>query len=373
MNPSSPRLVYLDQFRGYTVAGMVAVNYLGHYTAVVHPVLRHHNTYCSYADTIMPQFFLAVGFALRYTLLKRLATEGWRAAHWRVIRRVFALLILAALVHGFDRVNVSWDALWEQGLWSWLVRACERTYFQTLTHIAVTTLWVLPVIAARWPIRFLWMIGSAALHLWLSHQFWLKVAWERPVIDGGPLGFLTWSIPVLVGTFAADWLTGANPPGGKIKLVISGTVLMLLGYGLSCLTLTTAQESQGLVRYAPPPFTAPLASAADQKGKSSVDLWTMSQRTGSVSYQTFAAGFSLIVLFLCCVIFDQHRQIGLFRTLGSNALVAYIVQGLAIDSAHHLLPASAPLWAVFVGSLAVLAITWMVCRYLEARGWYLRL
>jgi fucose 4-O-acetylase-like acetyltransferase len=217
------------------------------------------------------------------------------------------------------------------------------------------------------------MIGSAAVHVWLSHQFWLKEAWERPVIDGGPLGFLTWSIPVLMGTFAADWLTGTNKRSVKMKLVVAGIVLMLLGYGLSCLTLSTAQESQGLIRYAPPPFTAPLATDADQKGKSSVDLWTMSQRTGSASYQTFAAGFALIVLFLCCVIFDQERQIGLFRTLGSNALVAYIVQGLAIDSAHHLLPSSAPLWAVVTGMMAVLAITWLVCRYLETRAWYVRL
>jgi predicted acyltransferase len=173
-----------------------------------------------------------------------------------------------------------------------------------------------------------------------------------------------------MGSFAADWLNGDNPRIAQSKLLIAGTVLMLFGYGLSSLTLTTPQASEGWIRYTPPPFVAP---TSEQKGKPAVDLWTMSQRTGSASYQFFAAGFSLIVLLLCYVIFDQHLQIGLFRTLGSNALVAYVVQGLAIDSAHHLLPSSAPLWAVTLGFLLVLGITWLVCRYLEARGWYLRL
>ena len=35
------------------------------------PVLSHHHTYFSFADSIMPQFFLAVGFAYRLTFLRR--------------------------------------------------------------------------------------------------------------------------------------------------------------------------------------------------------------------------------------------------------------------------------------------------------------
>ncbi|MBY0374472.1 MAG: hypothetical protein K2Q23_10790, partial [Bryobacteraceae bacterium] len=65
------RILSMDQFRGYTVAGMFLVNFLGGFAAV-HPVLKHHNTYCSYADTIMPQFFFAVGFALRLVLLRNI-------------------------------------------------------------------------------------------------------------------------------------------------------------------------------------------------------------------------------------------------------------------------------------------------------------
>ena len=79
------RIVSLDQFRGYTVAGMLLVNFLGGYREVP-AILKHHNTYCSYADTIMPQFFFAVGFAYRLTFLRRLKTEGRSSAFWAVFR-----------------------------------------------------------------------------------------------------------------------------------------------------------------------------------------------------------------------------------------------------------------------------------------------
>ncbi|MFM8189440.1 MAG: hypothetical protein ACKN85_13260, partial [Pirellula sp.] len=61
------RLSSLDQFRGYTVLGMLVVNYSGDYAAC--PQLwKHSNDYLSYADTIMPQFLFAVGFSLRLTV-----------------------------------------------------------------------------------------------------------------------------------------------------------------------------------------------------------------------------------------------------------------------------------------------------------------
>jgi predicted acyltransferase len=73
------RLASLDQFRRYTVAAMLMVNFLGGYK-VVPAILKHHNTYCSYADQVMPQFFFAVGFAYRLTFLKRATTLGAGAA-----------------------------------------------------------------------------------------------------------------------------------------------------------------------------------------------------------------------------------------------------------------------------------------------------
>ena len=61
--PTTKRMTALDQFRGYAVAGMVLVNFLGNY-ACAPRILRHTNDYCSYADTIMPNFLFAVGFSI---------------------------------------------------------------------------------------------------------------------------------------------------------------------------------------------------------------------------------------------------------------------------------------------------------------------
>lgn len=375
------RLRYLDQFRGYTVFGMIVVNYLGGFHKQIHPIFHHHNTYCSYADTIMPQFFFAVGFALRFTMVKRLQTEGWWPAHGRLIKRVFGLLLIAALVHGFDNANLNWAALQEKGFFVWLENTCSRNFFQTLTHIAVTTLWVIPVISQSWLVRLLWLVASAWLHVVLSQEFYLQYALTRPVIDGGPLGFLTWSIPVLAGTFASDFLTRPGVKGVFGKLMIASLVVMALGYGLSCLRDPAAlPKEEPYFSWKAPPFLPPWDESNpnatyEQRHqldrKQTVKLWTMSQQTGAVSYLVFGTGVSLFVLALCWLIF-QNWEIGLFRTLGSNALIAYIVHGMAIDAISKLIPKDGPLWVVLLGLAIVMGITWLVCRSLEKKGWYVK-
>ena len=269
------RIVSLDQFRGYTVAGMFLVNFLGGFP-VVPAVFKHHNTYCSYADTIMPQFFFAVGFAYRLTFLKRLATGGLATAAAAVIRRNLGLILLGFVIYHLDGHAENWAALQKLGLHGFFAQAFRRNLFQTLVHIAVTSIWILPVIAAGVPTRIIFMIASAALHLWLSWQFYFAWAWKTPVIDGGPLGFLSWTIPTLVGSLAYDAMVRDHDDHAILPMLTRwSVVLMGLGYGISCLGGYLAA----------PPFVPPPASHT-------IDLWTMSQRTGSIAYLTFAAGFS---------------------------------------------------------------------------------
>src|SRR5688572_12261072 len=202
-----PRLDSLDQFRGYTVLGMFLVNFAGSFAVVkaLFPNLAHHHTSCSYADTIMPQFFLAVGFGYRLTFVRRAQTGGAAAAYRHALRRGLGLLLVAFVVHHVDGRYETWAALRDQGWRGVLAAAFQRNFFQTLTHIAVTTLWIMPVIAARPAWRVAWAVGSAALFYalseWGGYYEWVL---RRPGIDGGPLGFLTWTIPMIVGTLAHD-------------------------------------------------------------------------------------------------------------------------------------------------------------------------
>ena len=89
---------------------MLFVNFLGGYH-VVPAVFKHHNTYCSYADTIMPQFFFAVGFAYRLTFLRRLAAGGFVRAAGAAIKRNFGLILLGFVLYHLDGHVQSWTEL----------------------------------------------------------------------------------------------------------------------------------------------------------------------------------------------------------------------------------------------------------------------
>src|ERR1051326_5728779 len=97
---SSPRrIVSMDQFRGYTGAGMFVVNFLGGYAAI-HEVMKHHNghPYFSYADTIMPSFMFAAGFSYRLTALRRLAQLGPAATYRRFLVRSLGLVLVSLIM-----------------------------------------------------------------------------------------------------------------------------------------------------------------------------------------------------------------------------------------------------------------------------------
>jgi predicted acyltransferase len=351
------RIVSLDQFRGYTVAGMLFVNFLGGY-AVVPAVFKHHNTYCSYADTIMPQFFFAVGFAYRLTFVRRRAASGLgtaaRAAFWRSA----GLILLGFVIYHLDGEVKSWAQLRELGAGGFFGQAFHRELFQTLVHIAITSVWVLPVIGAGMATRVVFTFASASLHLWLSSLFYFNWAWKVPVIDGGPFGFLTWTIPTLVGSLAYDLMASEGDRRNAVsKLAAWSAGLMFLGYALSCLG----------ARLAALPFVLPPSSQA-------VDLWTMSQRTGSASYLTFAAGFSLAVYSLFVAISDLAGwQSALFRIFGQNALAAYLIHPMVAGAVKPYLPNDAPAWFVALGFCLYFGICIVFNRFLDKHKLFVKL
>ncbi len=371
----APRLVSLDQFRGYTVLGMLLVNFVGSYTAVraVAPILAHHHTYCSYADTIMPQFLFAVGFAFRLTFAKRLERDGARVAYLHAIRRNLGLMLVAFAVYSVGSRWENWgnDAQRDVVLLRW----AKQDLFQTLAHIAVTSLWVLPVIAARPGTRFGYAIFSGVLHFALS--YWFNYRWTNTPpngVDGGSLGFLTWAVPLLVGTLACDvYQVTANRARLCVLYLVAGTVVMVCGYGLSCLHLAPADMDDWkfnvTVSPAPPPLTH-----IDVKPPTN-DLFTMSQRSGSLTYPLFGAGVSLVVLALFVLACDIGPvRVGAFRTFGSNALAAYIIHhSLVFPAVKPFVPRDAPLWYVSIACIVALTVCYALTRHLEKNKLFLKL
>jgi predicted acyltransferase len=355
--PPERRIRSLDQFRGYTVVGMLLVNFLGGFQEVP-AILKHHNTYCSYADTIMPQFFFAVGFAYRLTYLRRLEKSGAWEATRAALKRNAGLILLGFVLYHLDGSVSSWKELQSLGPIDLLARALRRELFQTLVHIALASLWVLPVIAAGPIARTSFMVASAGLHLGMSRWFYLDWAWKTPVIDGGPLGFLSWTIPLLVGSLAYDVMAGQHrKSGAAVTLAAWSGLLMMAGYAISC--------AGG--EWAKPPFVPPPENRV-------VDLWTMSQRTGSVSYLTFGAGFSLAVYALFAYLCDRREyRSSLFRIYGRNALAAYIIHPMVAGAVKPYVPRDAPLWYVAAGFAVYFAICTLFNRNLEENEIFLRL
>jgi len=395
----------LDVFRGYAVAGMIAVNFLGGY-ACTPRILKHTNDYCSYADTIMPHFLFAVGFAIAVVSRRFDPTQPAqvRALQWKLARRCLALMAFAFVLYFpwttanlLEKVSTSgfWFAVW------------KRDWMQTLTHIAWTTLWMLPCIAWSWRWRWMWLTISVLAHAILSE--WIYFHWVHASpsgIDGGPLGFLTWSIPAWTGWWAGDlYLHRGKPPSESIpqnttsirqRWLLVATALMVIGYGASCLTRRYDRDPEvpsaktkladspvlgrplpeGAIassswreRFAEPPFVPPPAST-----NRAWNYWQMSQRAGTLSYLVFASGFSLLVFALFEAIVSRLGiGFGILNALGRNALICYAAHGYAILWLGRWLTKEAPAWQVALGLLALELAMVGLAMLLHARRIYIRM
>lgn len=400
------RLASLDQFRGYTVLGMLMVNYFGDYVACP-KIWKHTNDYLSYADTIMPQFLFAVGFSLRLTVGRQLEKGRTFHSYSRIIRRLLGLALVAFVVYTVSPRAANWEQLKEIGIWGAIQVPLKRDWFQTLMHIAVTSLWIIPVIHRPFSDRLMWLIASSTLHVILSYLFNFTWCNTNPTaIDGGPLGFLTWSIPAILGTFACDWfvpdsssISRATKPKEAIGWsLITACFLMIFGYTLSCgtrfydaiptQTPTEAtpklasdpvvpdatrrsikfQDLSAKAWLAEPPFVKP-----PDPTKRQWNYWMMSQRAGTLSYLTFAAGFSLAVFVLFYILCDIGKfELPLLKTFGVNALAAYVLHDLTANAIQPFFPKDSPAWYAFTGLFLFCLITWLFLRSLQKQKIFLR-
>ena len=380
--------------------GMLLVNLIGGYKLACPYILRHHHDYCSYADTIMPHFLFAAGFAMRLSLGRRLETGG-KMPWIRAIRRVLGLALVAILWYGFCSLKGViagfHEAMAEGGFfYPFLYRLFKRELYQTLLHIAVTSLWILPVITSSWKVRVWYAIGSGALHVILS--YWFNYAWvysDPTGIDGGPLGFLTWSSPALCGTLACDAVK-ASGTAATGRIAGWGCVVMLIGWSLSMGTtlynVTEAQiqteQAAATAALAEPkpaspatnsPPAGPVAKPSEQAYRK-WNYWMMSQRGGTLSYPTFCAGLSLLIYAGFLYVCDGLKwRLGIFRTLGTNSLAAYMLHDIAgwipiggkVIDQHF--PTNSTLWVGMLIAFGIqLLFVYGVCRLLEALGWYIR-
>jgi hypothetical protein len=121
-------------------------------------------------------------------------------------------------------------------------------------------------------------------------------------------------------------------------------------------------------QFAEPPLFPP--PNADQR---KWNYWMMSQKAGSISYQIFAAGLSLALFNLFFLMNDfWGRQLPIFRTFGTNALIVYVLHGIVIDAVRPFVPKDAPIWYVLCAMVTFFVVSWVVVRHFERQKVFFR-
>lgn len=278
---TKPRLQSLDQFRGWAIVGMIAVNFLGRFE-VTPAFLKHWKVGFTFADSIMPMFLFAAGAGMYMSFRRHVEHNGLCSARLAVGKRCFFLLLIAIVLYGVP-------SIFEKGI----VFFFRRTMWQALTHIALASILAMAVVHKN----ILWRVGAAIIYLTTfqiisDNAGYADWVWARS-LDGGPLGPLSWVFPMLFGTLMPDIL---KQRASKVAWMCLcwGVGLFLFGYLLSF-------------------------------------HWQYSQRMMTCSYSIAATGISFLIYLALYFIADiLDRPLPHLSTFGKNSMASYIVLNILI-------------------------------------------
>ncbi len=301
------RLVSLDVFRGFTIAGRILVNLVNDPTHL--PLLTHSAWHgCTFADLIFPWFILILGISLTFTLSEqRKQNVTLSALHGKIFKRTLMLLTLGLLLNAFP----NHFALGSLRFYGVLQRIAICYYVGSLLFLTTSfrsqVLLFLGILMGYWFI--LTKMGSydltpthnlaAYVDRWIFSRSHL---YGKVYDPEGLISTLPVIASVLAGMLTGAWLISSVQPNKKWLVMLStGVLCAASGFSWS--------------------IWFPLNKA----------LWTS-------SYVLWTTGLGLIVFAFFYKIIEIRRWSLPFALLGINALFVYIAH-LVFFKIQVILPA----------------------------------
>jgi predicted acyltransferase len=319
------RLLFLDQLRGYTIFGMILVNFLGGFR-VMPGILKHHSDWMSYADTIAPLFLFVVGLGFRFSFQRKAEKAGLAAARWSSLKRYSLLIAVGIVLYGPHPKN--WSGNW----------------WDALVDIGFAGILALPFIEKSALVRALAAAGYMALYQaifsWTGYGEWTVAE----SIDGGPLGIFAWVVPLLVGTLAWDWVEK-----GDSSRLFKNSILWGVGLGLLGIAL---HLPWGEVK----------------------DRWVFSQSAMSSPYTLLSTGLCFVpFLFFYWLCHLKGKALPHLTRLGKNPLVLYIFHILLLEAHGSIAGRGAPGWQALVAFAFFYGCCYAVAAWLDRQKIILKL
>lgn len=358
MNASAQPLRYasVDALRGITVAAMLLVNNPGEWAHVYAPLLHSEWHGCTPTDLVFPFFLFIVGVSIALGIAPRVesgaTTAPLQRAVWMRSARIIGLgLLLHVLAWWWlDKDHFRpWGVLQRIGI-------CFVIGGLFALHARERTQWIVlcGLLLGYW----LLLGWGGSLEPWTNIASRIDTAMLGPLLyqydpatgqghdpEGLPstLGALA---STLLGLRAGDWLRR----GQSRRLLRGAAVALLLGYAWA--------------------WWLPWNK----------NLWTP-------SYVLWTGGWAMLALVLAHFLIDARHWPALGRSFGVNAIAAYAgsavmvyaLLGLGwwepfyrIGFADWMTPRFGPYLPSLLFALAFVALWWQVVRWMDRRGWYLK-
>lgn len=316
------RIPSIDQFRGYTIAGMILVNFLEEFPRAPE-FFKHHPDWMSYADTIAPIFLFVAGMGFRLSMLRNRERKGLPAALLDGARRYAILTLIGILYYAPLDWSEWWDALVDIGLSGLL--ALPFLLRGTKTRVAAAFAYIG---------LYQWFFSCGGYGPWtMTHSF-----------DGGPLGPLSWVFCLLLGTVAYDLVATRDTRRIVLGCLAWGIALSALGWAFRA-------EWNGLK-----PF------------------WPFSQKAMTMPYPIYATGLSFLIYGVFYLLSDVWRiEIPTLTVVGANPLVMYILHGAYIGIHGTIVPRESHFLTALIAFAGLYLGCYVVARYLYRNKMFVKI